>query len=314
MMDLTYSKEWVTDEIWANHKSYTNKEAVIIGIYTISDIDHFIPLRKVKLLNLNIEGTIMHINFLLSDEWAVCESLRNCNDLICQFTDIPKREKGETKHSGGKFLQIQNKNTFNYSKEIEAWEGLIKNIGLQEEFNKGIFYRFVNIRDSSGGKKKIKKMDNTYGYELVEGHSYLAEISFNFGKEPPNNSEYSYFRIYGPELRIVPQNRCLEFRIYKNDFIISIPESPNNVRTLLLMKIEHINIEPQIEGPFLEIPIKLKRSKKRYISYVLIFIGLLIIISSDYVYLFIKDPNPTMIFVVKIIGTFVTLGGLRILK
>ena len=314
MMDVTYSREWVTDEIWENYKSYKNKDAVIIGIYTISDEDHFIPLRKVRLLNLNIEGNIIHINFLLSDKWAVCEELMKCHEIISQFTDIPERKKDETKHSGGKFVQVQEKAIFNYSREIKAWENIIKNIGSQEEFKKGIFYRFVNIKDSSGEKIKIKKMDNTYGYELVEGHSYLAEISFNFGKEPPRDSESSYFKIYGPELRIVPQIRCLEFRIYRNDFIISTPESPNNVRTLLLMKIKHSYSEPRIEGPFLEIPIKLKASKKRYASYLLIFIGLLIIISSDYFYLIVKDPDPTMIFVVKLIGTFVTLGGLRILK
>lgn len=329
-MDVTYSREWIIDEIWDNADDFKEKEALIIGICTESGEDRFIPLRKVKLINLETDGSLMHIKFsckdwvkFLSRHFEEEEEIVDLNDvtyreLITRFNDLPIRNPGETKHSGGKFVQIQDIEQFSYSYEIEAWEYIINKIGKMEEHVRGIFFRFIEIRNSSNKEVKIKKFDdNTYGYELTEGYSYLAKITFNFGKEPPRFAELSSFQIYGSELRTVPDHKPLEFRVYRSDFVISTPESPNNVRTLLFMNIEEVG-NAIIIGPFLEIPIKLKKSNWRYASYILIITGLLITVISSIIAQFIyPDPtktDPIIEFFIRIIGVFIATFGITLLR
>lgn len=332
MMDLTYSIRWIQQEIWNNVNNYKNVDALIVGICTNGPHgDIFIPIRKVKILNLETDGSLLHIKFLLTEYWVefLNDNYENGNQtfifrdreyhkLISELEDIPIRNPGQT-HSSGLFVQIQDISQFEYSSEIRAWEHIIHKIGKLEEYQRGIFFRFIGTRDSSNKEINIKKFDdNTYGYELTEGRSYLAKISFNFGKEPPYHAENSLFQIFGSELRTVPERRFLEFRVYRNDFVVSTPESPNNIRTLLFMNILNTNTRDFIEGPFLEIPIKLKMSSWRYLSYILIIIGIVITILSSFIAQLIyptTDPiYPTTEFFIRLSGSFLTIFGITFMK
>lgn len=324
IMHFRYDKKWVDEYIWKNFQELKDKEAIPIAI-SLNKGEKFVPLRKVNIVDVEKEGSTLHIYFELLNEWIKTDAKTNYDAQIKKFEKRPKRVYEND--TSGKFIFSEPFEELEFSEDIKCWENIIEelNTGGTRLF-KGIFYRFIGIFEVSNGtwfrlkkgyaklrgntsnigKLKLIEFDNLRkGYEIIEGKRYVMIFSFNFGKKVPFPSEDCTFNIYSPDLVISPTKARLGFRVDKKRFSIFSEKRFNNFETSIMTS------EEDIKGPELEIPIKIKRSKGAWVYFALVILGFALIsgvIGSFLNYLFNLTwgipISPEWDPVLKVLGLF----------
>jgi hypothetical protein len=305
IMHFRYSKKYVDDKIWNASKELNGKEALIIAVYLEKNrIIRFFPVRKGRIIRVENDGDMLHAYVILFSDWVLYNSCDEYDSIIKKFDKIPK--ESSTDHLGGNFISFGCFDQIKFSSELKDWKNIIEIIGNKEPFKKSVFYRINRLYDASSEKSiQITQFDEdklTRGYELKGGRRYIMEISFYFGKEPPKEAKEALFKIESLDLiRIISNNKKLGFRADKTKFSLSTEKVFWNQLTYVTTK-----IEDSIEGPELEIPIKLKRTSETYLFSLMILIGLILVtgIIDQFGSLFSENTDA-----IKLLGTFISTTG-----
>lgn len=299
VMHFRYRLKWVSDDLRKNLPIEGN-EVVMIAAIIIND-DHedikfkFMPFRRGKVISIIKDGDTLHIYYELLKEWVLYDDSKgkdvNFYDDLIKQNDCP---------SNGKFMCFGNTNKFSFSKDPIAWVEIIERLVKFNRYKLSTFYRINNISELPGGKLlEVEEFDRlTRGFVLKKGKNYSIDITFNFGQNPPEKAKSTLFKFDTFEnLKIIPKELLLGFRVDKKQFYLSVSRQSSQIRTYISTKIEN-----SLEGPNLEIPIKIKRRKFIYILY-------LIIISTGLILLGLPWPFDTIGIILKLIGTGLTTLG-----
>jgi hypothetical protein len=309
-MHFRYRKNWVEDIIWnMDSKDLEGKKALIIAVAQKEDkFPEFFPLRSGQIIRIEKEAEAINIFFELTEHWVdYYDTNREYDTIIKSFPNVPTINN-DNKFLEGKFILFGNMEKIILSSTDIAWNSIIEKIGAKEPFKNGVFFRMTKMIDAhSQVEIAVAPMDDydnlTRGYTLEGGKRYILEFAFNFGKEPPKNAENEFFKIECPDLiKIFPNMKRLGFRIDKLKCNLSGEKIFWSQYTYINTK-----IEKNIEGPFLEIPIKLNKSLEAYLFGLMILVGLLLIsgVIQDYGPWNLCEQN----FLIKLIGTFLSTVG-----
>lgn len=280
VMHFRYRDKWIDDEIKnINVDNLLGKEVIVVSVLDLSFEEkvEFFPLRKGKIISSEWDGSTLHIYFELLEEWIDYKNKINVYDkLIKNMNNVPKDLNDKT---GAKFVIFGRKNNLKFSKDIKSWEYIVEQLASKEPFKKGLFYKLNRIYDTSSNENaNIDKLGNELEkcFILKGGNRYTAEFSINFGKEPPVEVENDLFKVEGGDILKIPLNEeKLGFIVDLKKFSLFPKKSISDSITFMNVKIEGSN--SQIEGPILNIPIKIKRSFKVFLVGFAIFVGLILV-------------------------------------
>lgn len=299
VMHFRYRLKWVSNEI-KNNFPLEGRDLIVIAAIIIENpsknIEYkFMPLRKGKIIYSIIDGNTLHLYFELSDNWILYdEDLEK--DLAFYDTIINKGEN----LSNDLAVTFGDSSQFLYSKDSSAWVSLLERIVKFSQYDVSVFYRLNYISELPKGKiLELKEFDKlTKGYILKKGKNYIIDFSYDFGQNPPELGQNAFFKLKSNEfLKIVPNELLLGFRVDKKHFYLSPNSKSFNVRTLLTSR-----IKGSIEGPLLEIPIKIIKNRVIYSFYlVLILLGL--------IFISLPLPENTIGVLLKLCGAISTAIG-----
>lgn len=280
VMHFRYRDKWIDDEIKnICVDNLLGKEVIVVSVLDLSFEEkvEFFPLRKGKIISSEWDGSTLHIYLELLEEWIDYKNKINVYDeLIKNMNNVPKDLNDKT---GAKFVVSGRKNDLKFSKDIKSWEYIVEQLANKEPFKKGLFYKLNRIYDTSSNENaNIDKLGNELEkcFVLKGGNRYTAEFSINFGKEPPIKAENDLFKVEGGDLLKIPLNEeKLGFMVDLKKFSLFPKKSISDSITFMNVKIEGSN--SQIEGPILNIPIKIKRSFKVFLVGFAIFVGLILV-------------------------------------
>jgi hypothetical protein len=307
-MHFRYREKWVDEQLWdSTSRNLEGRDVLVIAVLSGKNKNpEFFPIRKGRLIKVLKEGDTLHIYFELTPYWAkYSSSAEDFGASIKKFPKIPK--KIEDDYFGGKFISFGNYNWIDFSSDQESWNAIIENLGKNEAFKHGLFYRVIRLCDPSLHQTipitDLYESDElTRGYHLEGGKRYILELAFDFGKEPPSTTKKDIFKIESMDLiKIIPCVKKLGFRVDTMRCSLSSEKVFWGQHTFITTKIEN-----SIEGPYLEIPFEIKRSFEAYLYGLMILSGLILIsgvfdgfLSSDSQYKFI----------LKLFGTFLSTTG-----
>lgn len=310
IMHFRYRKDWVDEKIWMMEpKHLAGEKGLIIAISQNDDgIPEFFPLRFARVISAEKEGEAILIYFELIDKWVEYSENIDYDKEIKKFPNAPRKEEGND-YLIGKFVLLGDVERIKISSSDIAWNRIVEKIGNKKPFQNGIFFRLAKLVEAQSKVEiaisQIDDYDNLRGYSLKGGNRYILEIAFNFGKEPPVKANDGYFKIEIPDLmKVIPNSKRLGFRIDKQKFNLSPEKIFRSQLIYLSTKIDNNN---NIEGPYLEIPIKLENSSEAYFFGLLILIGLFLLsgVIQEYGPWDLTEYN----FYIKIIGTLFSSIG-----
>jgi hypothetical protein len=312
ILHYRYRKDKVLDKIWNKEfDELVGKNALSIAISKdLNNKPVFFPLRKSKIVKTEVDGNTLHVYAEPLSDWVDYPidnsgKITHYDDIIKKFDKIPKESNKEFLE--GKFICYGDISEIAFSKEISAWNKIVETIGNNEQFKNGLFYRIVRLYDASSNENiKISRFDEdelTRGYALKGGRRYIMEISFDFGKEPPEPARKVSFRMKSLDLiKAIPTNIKLGFRVDKTKFSLSPEKTFWNQDTYISMKMD----EP-IEGSNIELHFKIKRTNEAYIYGLMVLSGLILatgIFDSQ-----MPVQLTSYLFGIKLFGTVLTTTG-----
>lgn len=276
VMHFRYRLKWVSDELKNNLPLEGNQVIMIAAIINNDDQTNpeyvLMPFRKGRIISTITDGDTLHIYFELLSEWIQYDdSLGKSVDF---YDNLMKQ--GECP-SNGKFV-VYGKvyNQLLFSTNTSSWVQIIERLVKFNQYKRSIFYRINNFSKlPEGDILKVKELDKlTRGYILKKGKNYSIDISYDFAQDPPEQAKNALFKFDNFEnLKIIPRELLLGFRVDKKQFYLSTGGRSFNIRTIITTKVEN-----SIEGPELEIPIKIKKNKSIYAVYLIfIFTGLILL-------------------------------------
>jgi len=308
IMHFRYRKKWVDEQLWdATSWNLEGKDALVIAVLAGEDNNpKFFPIREGRLIKILKEGDTLHIYFELTPYWAnYSNSTEDFDASIKKFPKIPQKIKGD--YWGGKFISFGNHSWIDFSLDPESWNTVIENLGKNNAFKQGLFYRVIRLFDPSSHQAipityLYESDELTKGYHLEGGKRYIFELAFDYGKEPPSAAEENIFKIESMDLiKIMPCVKKLGFRVDTMRCSLSSEKTFWGQHTFITTKIEN-----SIEGPYLEIPFKIERSSEAYLYGLMILSGLILI--SGVLDEFVSTDSQYK-FIIKLFGTFLSTTG-----
>jgi len=214
----------------------------------------------------------------------------------------------------GKFVSLDKfQQEIKFSQEAKSWESIIEKIGNLSSYKETLFYRLSRFYETKSNKDlKLTEFDNLRcGYKLKSGTKYNLELSFSYGKEPPD--------IAGKEKLIVkvdldkyfympiPDEIPLGFRVDKQNVYLSTKELFSDAYTYIIISFK----EGAIGGPHLLIPIKIQKTFMIYFYGSIILAGLILVTGIIPEYMPMISPYKD---VLKLLGTAMTTIGTWLLS
>ncbi len=273
IMHYRYDEKWVSKEIISNIDNLRNYETLIVFVDTTDgDIPHFYPIRKAKIKKIEIDGDFYHFYIELFGEWVdyresgKLDKLKEYDPLIKDIEENPTSENP-------KFVSIDTLNDeIKLSEDSPAWTSIIEKIGNKEPFKNVLFYRIDDIYEiDSRESLKITNFGETKaGYTVKSGKKYNMELSFNYGKEPPEEAltDRLIASIDENLCSAIPNELRLGFRADRQDIYLNIKESLQDSMTYLIIKFK----EGKVEGPNVTIPIKVTYNRLTIYGLVILFL------------------------------------------
>ena len=309
IMHFRYDVKWVDKEIYnKSPKEIEGKEAIIVTVDEGINEEHFprlYPIRKAKIKKFEIDGSVAHFYFELISEWV--DYRENDNQ---EFIDLLEKKPIKGKEGlRGIFASLdKSQKCIKLSPEVKAWESVIQKLGNLDSYNETLFYRFNGIYETSTNKRLDLTEFDIFrcGYKLNSGTKYILELSFSYGKEPPDAAIKNKLMIevdtnnnfYVP----IPKEISLGFRVDKQNVFLSTRELFSDEQTYLAISFK----EDTIEAPNVLIPIKIKKTNKTYFYVLLTLIGLIFVTGTISENIQIMSPYKNIL---QLLGTILATTG-----
>lgn len=320
IMHFRYDEKWVDTEIWnKNPDELMGKDAIIVVVDTEKRNQEFsprfYPIRKAKIKKFDIDGSVSHFYFELLPDWVDYREDKELREYQTFVDSLKEKPVSGKEGVNGKFVSLDKlKQGINFSSEPKAWESIIRKIGNLSPYKETLFYRLSGFYKVNSNKDLVMAMFDEYrsGYILNSGTKYNLELSFSYGKEPPDAASKDKLMVkvdfdknfYMP----IPDEITLGFRVDKQNVFLSTKE------LLFSDAITYLVISSKndlIEVPNVLIPIKIKKTVKTYFYGLMILLGLIFVtgILSEY----ITSLSAYKDFL-KLLGTVMTTTGTWLLS
>lgn len=285
IMHFRYEEKWVDTEILnENPEELVGKEAIIVVVEAEKRnqerLPLFFPIRKAKIKKFDIDGSVSHVYFELLPDWVDYRENNKLRDYQSCIESVKEKPISGNEMLIGKFFSLDNlQQDINFSSEAKAWESIIEKIGNLDSYKETLFYRLSRFYEAKSNRDlEIIKFDELRcGYTLKSGTKYNFELSFSYGKKPPEAASKDRLIVkvdldknfYTP----IPDEIPLGFRVDKQNVYLSTKELFLDAFTYLVISFK----KDLIEGPSILIPIEIKKTVKTYFYVLMILIGLILV-------------------------------------
>lgn len=281
IMHFRYDEKWVGTEIAQRDPDDFKDKEVIIVVVDIEEknkkhFPRFYPIRKAKIKKVDVEGSVFHFYFELLPDWVDYRHNTDLRDYQSNIDSLKEKPISGEGGLSGKFVSFEElREDIKFSSKTKAWESIIEKIGNLSLYKETLFYRLSRFYEVNSNKDlKITKFDELRcGYTLEGGKKYNLELSFSYGKEPPDTTSRDKLIVKVDEnfYMPIPNEIELGFRVDKQNIYLSTKELFFDTMTHLITTFK----EGVIEGPNVTIPIKITYDRLRLgVSFSVLFIGL----------------------------------------